>query len=282
MQTILVPTDFSKNAYSALHYATQLFAEEKCEIIIVHSFESQVSNLTSRVDIGKTEAIVNELYDIYEAKCEEVKHQIVLDTNNNKHTYKTIATSLTLSRAINKLIVKENVSFAVMGSKGSTGAMDILVGSTTLTMIQKIKKATLLIIPQEMEYKSIDKIAFATGFKRPFSKKELEPLLYVSAVHNADIKVIHSYKKEKMTDAQRANFHQLFIVLKNANPENNWLSGDTDTYNAVTSYIHKEHIDLLVMINYKHNAFIRLFREATIKDIAKYTLVPFLIVPQGD
>jgi nucleotide-binding universal stress UspA family protein len=282
MKTLLIPTDFSKNAYCALHYATQLFAKKKCTFIIVHSFENQVTNRTSRIDIGKTEAVVEELYNTYEAKCEELKHKIILDTDNAFHTFKTIATSITLSSAINRLIVKEQVDFVVMGSKGNTGAKNILMGSNTLGMIKKIKKAPLLVIPHDISFKPIEKIAFATGFKRPYTTNELQHLLDVSLLSNAQIKVIHAHKKEKKTDAQHANFNQLFKLLEKANPENNWLHLETDAYDAITSFLNREKIDLLAMIYYKHNAIVRLFRDATVKDIAKYTLIPFLILPTRD
>lgn len=282
MKTILTPTDFSSNAYSALFYATQLFASEKCEFIIVHSFENQVSNLTSRIDIGKTEAVVDELYSTYEIKCEEVKHEIVLDTNNENHNFKTIATSLSLSRAINKLISKEQVDFVVMGSTGSTGARDIFMGSTTQAMIQKIKKAPLLVIPKEFDFKPIGKIAFATGFRRGFGENELEPLLKIASVNKVGIEVIHVYKKEKMTEDQQTNSRQLFELLKEAKPEHKGLSIKTDLYDAITSYLNKEQIELLAMLYYKHNALVRLFRDATVKGIAKYTRIPFLILPAKD
>ncbi len=279
MKTILVPTDFSINAYCALRYTTQLFAETECTFIIVHSFENQVSNLTSRVDIGKTEAVVDELYTTYENKCNLVKEAIIKDSPNQKHTYKTIATSLSLARAINKLIVKEQADLVAMGNKGSTGAVDILLGSNTLAMIRKIKQAALLLVPQDFEFKPIEKIAFATGFKRPYSTNELKALLEIVRKTKAKIKVVYVQKKEKKTDEQRTHSHQLSAILKEVNPENSWLPGTTDTYNAITSYINKEQLDLLAMIYYKHNAIVRLFREATVKDIAKFSLIPFLILP---
>ena len=116
MKTILVPTDFSANAYAALQYAAQLYAETECTFIIVHSFENQVSHMTSRVDIAKTEAVVAEFYSTYEEQCDEVKHAIAKDVPNANHSYKTIATSLTLARAINKLIVKEQATNCFLGS----------------------------------------------------------------------------------------------------------------------------------------------------------------------
>ncbi len=279
MKTILVPTDFSKNAYCALHYATQLFAEDHCRFFIIHSFEDQVSTRTSRIDIGKTEDVVEELYTLYEGKCEEVKHRIILDAKNDHHSYEVIATSIELSRAINRLIVKEEIDFVVIGSKGSTGASNILMGSNTLRIIRKIKKAPLLVIPQEFDFKPVENIAFATGFKRAYGQNDLQPLVYIASLNKSNIKVIHVHTKEKMTEEQRINFHQLFQLLKKGSPETNWLSGEKDVYATITSYLNKEHIDLLAMIYYKHNAIVQLFREATVKDIAKYTRIPFLILP---
>lgn len=279
MQTILIPTDFSKNAYCALHYATQLFSNEICKFIIVHSFENQVSNLTSRVDIGKTEAVVDELYKTYENKCNAVKHTIIRDNPNNKHTYKTIATSLSLAKAINRLVVKESVDFVVMGSKGATGAALVFMGSNTLRMIKKIKKAPLLIIPQELDFKPIKKIAFTTGFKRSYTAEELQPLVTIGEGQNAIVKVAHIHEKEKMTENQREHLHQLFDLLKPLKPELHWLHDTTDKYDAVTSYLNKENVELLAMVYYKHNFFISLFREAVVKNIAEHSTVPFLILP---
>ncbi|EDM45176.1 universal stress protein [unidentified eubacterium SCB49] len=281
MKTILVPTDFSKNAYSALYYATQIFEKETCNFIIIHSFEKQVANLTSRIDIAKTEAVVDELYDTTEASCEVVKEQIIKDTNNKNHTYSIISTTLTLTRAINKLIVKESADYVVMGSKGSTGALETLMGSNTLSMIQKIKNAALLIIPNQ-PVRPTKQIAFATGFKRPYKQEELKPLVAISSINDAEIKVVHVNKQEKMTEAQLANSQGLFELLETEKTENTWLLDNGDTYDTINSYINESEIDLLAMILYKHTAIVRLFREATVKNIAKQTAIPFLILPKVD
>jgi nucleotide-binding universal stress UspA family protein len=282
MKTILLPTDFSINAYCALFYVSQLLKETPCTFILVNSFENQITNLTSRIDIGKTEALVDELYTTCETKCDEIIDQIVLETKNKKHRYKNIVTSLTLSRAINKIIVKENIDFVIMGSKGSTAASDILMGSNTLSMIQKIKKAPLLIIPQEMDFSPLKRIGFASGFKRTYSKSELDPILFLTSLSKATIKVLHKHKKEALSEEQRKNFHQLFKLLKAGHPENHWLLDDSFNYNAIASYLNKEKIDVLAMINYKHNAIVQLFREATIKNLAKRIHIPFLILPKID
>ena len=282
MKTIIIPTDFSRNAYSAFYFATQIFAAEKCNFIIIHSFESQVTSLTSRIDIEKTEAVVTELYNTTETKCEEIIHEIRLDTANDNHTYQAIATSLTLSRAINKLIEKEKAHYVVMGSKGSTGASDILMGSNTLSMIQKIKKSPLLIIPEDLDFTPINKIAFATGYKRPYNKEELAPLIAISSLNNSTIKVVHVNENVDMSEEQLINFNQLFDLLKSEKPENTFLLDERENFDAISNYLGNEDIDMVSMIYYKHNAIVRLFREATVKNIARYVNLPFLILPKVD
>ncbi len=279
MKRILLPTDFSENAYNAIAYALQLFNNESCNFIIVHSFENQVSNLTSRVDIGKTEAVVDELYNTNESKCDAVKHAIIRDYPNNKHTYNTIATSLSLARAINRLVVKENIDFVVMGSKGATGAASVFLGSNTLRMIKKVKKAPLLIVPQGLDFTPIKKVAFTTGFKRAHVAEELQPLITIGEGQNANVEIVHIQEKEKMTERQYEHLHQLFDMLKSLKPELHWLDDTTGKYDAVTSYLNKENVDMLVMVYYNHNFFISLFREAVVKNIAEHSTVPFLILP---
>ncbi|MDX1463327.1 MAG: universal stress protein, partial [Marinirhabdus sp.] len=218
MKKILIPTDFSENAFVALHYVTQLFAATPCEFTIVHSFEKQVTNLTSRIDIGKTEAVVEDLYVATENKCEEVKERIIAAQHNENHTFKTIATSLSLTRAVNKLIIKEEIDFVCMGSKGRTAAEDILLGSNTLGMIRSIKNAALLVVPKDMVYRKLENIAFATGLKRSFSQNELQPLLFLSESNAASIKIIHVQKSERKTEQQRENFNTLLHILKPGKP----------------------------------------------------------------
>jgi nucleotide-binding universal stress UspA family protein len=149
-------------------------------------------------------------------------------------------------------------------------------------MIRKIQNAPLLVIPSPLNFKPIKKIAFATGFKRPYSKKELEPLVTISSLYNADIKIVHVNKKEKMSDIQRVNVHELFKLLGSAQPENTWLYDNVDIDEAISSFVQLEQIDILAMISYKHNAIVRLFREATLKNIAKHATIPLLIIPKID
>lgn len=104
MKTILVPTDFSNNAYCALFYAAKLFENVPRRFIILNSFESEVSFLTSHLNTDKSEEEFNKLYKSSEEKCLTVQHKLINDLENTKHIFKIIATPLKLTKAINDLI----------------------------------------------------------------------------------------------------------------------------------------------------------------------------------
>ena len=82
MKKILIPTDFSNNAYAALFYVVKLFSDEEVQFYLLHSFADSVSALTSRVDIGKSEKVLDNLYDNADEEGTKLIHRINLDSGN--------------------------------------------------------------------------------------------------------------------------------------------------------------------------------------------------------
>ena len=64
---------------------------------------------------------------------------------------------------INNLAKEKNVSFIIMGTKGSSGINEIILGSITSKVIENAP-CPVLIIPDKTKYKVITKIIFATDF----------------------------------------------------------------------------------------------------------------------
>lgn len=279
MKTILIPTDFSKNAYCALFYAAKLFDEEPSRFIIFNSFEAQASKLTSALYIGKSEELINELLKASEAECLAVQHKLVNDLETTKHTFKIICTSLLLTNAINEVITSENVDFVVMGSKGKTGTERIFIGSNSFKAIQTIKKVPLLIIPDELDYKEPKKIGFASDFKRTYSKKQLIPLKEIPKLYNAKTTIIHVNEDEKLNDTQLANLHRLLEISKNEDFDLNWLPEEHSKAETIMEHVYEEQLDILAICYYEQSFIGSLFREQVVKEIAYQIRSPLLVLP---
>ncbi len=279
MKHILIPTDFSENAYKALIYATKLFKKNPCTIHILHSIEVAASRLTSRVDIGRSEQVMDVLYDQADAECEEFRARLIKDTEGCGHTFDIITTAMSLPRAMNRICVQRKVDLVIMGTKGQTGAKEVILGSNTVNVIKKIKKIPVLVIPLQAEFRPIAKIAFATSFKRSYPPTDLDELIYLARLHNSVVKILHVREDKRISDIQRKHLDNLLGHFEGLECNVDWIDGDKEKTRAITDYLQNENIDLLAIIFYKYNFVVQLFRESVVKKIGRHPSSPYLVIP---
>ncbi|GAB5399974.1 MAG: universal stress protein [Aureisphaera sp.] len=279
MRKILIPTDFSNNAYNAIVYATKLFQNEPSTFYVLHSFENEVSRLTSRVDIGKSEEVIDELYDSTERKLEELKKTISQNNLGSDHILETIASSKRLSGMVNYLVKEKGIDMVVMGTKGQTGAKEVLLGSTTVQLIKKIEKSPLLVIPEDMEYTPLKHIAFATGFEYPYTDTEVQPLLQLAAIDSATVHILHMREDEQLELDRKEHVSKLKTILETISYEIHWLTKGKSKTDVISDYVYSNPVDLLAMIYYKYGFLKSLFRESIVKKVARHPGIPFLMIP---
>ncbi len=279
MKRILVPTDFSENAYSALFYATRLFQGQECQFYILHTFDVNTPVLTSRVNTSKGDLLYQQLSNESQEKLTETYHSIVRDTDEFNHTFETISVSKKLSETINKTIKSKHIDLVVMGTKGASGAKEIFMGSNTVNAVQKIKDCPILAIPDEFDFEELIDIAFATDFRRFYSKKELKPILQMGSLFNSNIRIMHIHEEEKLDETQEHNFKKLKEHLDGYNYTLHWMSRFDKKTEVINTFIDKMNINMLAMLYYKHSFLESITHEPVIKKIGFHASIPFLIIP---
>lgn len=205
MKNILVPTDFSNNAYAALFYVSKLFAEETTRITIIHSFEDGLSKLSSRVDVGRSDVVIKHLFENSDEDGKKLLQKIKLDTENEDHSYEVISTPAPLTRTINKLVSTDGIDLVVVGSKGRTAAADVLMGSTTTKIIQTLQGCPLLVVPQQVDFVIPLNIAFSTDFNEFYQLSKLKPITRLVRHFRSQIHIVHVGLESEMTDIQKQN-----------------------------------------------------------------------------
>ncbi|MCW5519816.1 universal stress protein [Aureitalea sp. L0-47] len=279
MKKILVPTDFSENAYNALIYASRLFEKKPCIIYILHSIEVEASRLTSLVDISQSKEILDALYDESDSKCEEVKARLIEDTRGCGHKFDVISTAMSLPRAMNRICIQRKVDFVVMGTKGRTGAKEVILGSNTIKVIDRIKKTPVLVVPPNAVFQFIELMAFPTSFEKEYHPSDLDALLYLAKLHNSEIKVLHVREHEIITDTQRKNLDALMNLLSDIQCNIEWLESNFGITTTLSYFVDNHNVDLLAIIYYKHNFIVQLFRESIVKKIGRRPSTPYLVIP---
>ncbi len=279
MKNILVPTDFSNNAYAALFYVSKLFAEETTRITIIHSFEDGLSKLSSRVDVGRSDVVIKHLFESSDEEGEKLLQKIKLDTENDDHTYEVISTPAPLTRTINKLVSTDGIDLVVVGSKGRTAAADVLMGSTTTKIIQTLQGCPLLVVPQQVDFVIPLNIAFSTDFNEFYQLSKLKPITRLVRHFRSQIHIVHVGLEKEMTDIQKQNLEHFRNDLSEYDTEFHFVPKVGNVSKTLHNFIDANSIDLLALVYHKH-AFIKaLFREPVVSNVGRHTHVPTLVIP---
>ena len=279
MKNILVPTDYSKNAYAALFYASKLFAEENVHFSILHSFEEDISRLTSRIDEGKTDVFVAELTKNSDKVGEELIKKLRENVNNNAHSYEVISTASPLTGSINKLVSTEGTDLVVVGSKGRTAAADVLMGSTTNKIIQTLQGCPLLIVPQHVDFVIPANIAFATDFNEFYQLTKLKPITRLVRHFRSQIYILHVGAEKDLNPTQLKNLEQFKNDLSEYDTEFRFVPKVGNVSTSIHKFVDEQRMDLLTLVFHKH-AFIKaLFREPVVNRVGKHSHVPTLVIP---
>lgn len=281
MAHIIVPTDFSENAYNALFYATRLYPNEDCKITLVHSFENQFSTNTSRIDIGRNEQLYDELESKAFKELEVLKHKIILDTEGISLTVDMATSAQPLYKMVNKLIINSNVDFLVMGTKGASGLREVFLGTQAVKLIKKIKPIPIFVIPKSAEFRTPSKIAYATDLKIDYAQYPLEIIKEVIRSHKSKLYIAHIYNQMSPGQVVETNFRKLKHKLEDVEYSTHWLSSETKMEEALNTFIQKHGINLLVLMYHKSGFLKKLFKKSFVEKASFHSDIPLLILPES-
>jgi nucleotide-binding universal stress UspA family protein len=279
MKKILVPTDFSKNAYAALFYVSRLFSDEALQITILHSFSDEVGKLTSRVDVGRSENMIEILNRQSEEDGKELLHKIKLDAKKQSHNYQVISTPAPLASTINKMVAAEGISLVVMGSKGRTGAENVLMGSTTAKITKTLQGCPLLIVPREVDFVVPSNIAFASDYNDFYQLSKLRPIIRLVRQYNSVINMVHVGAESELDLKQQKNLEQYRNDLSEFDTEFHFIPKKTNISKTLHDFVDDKRMDLLALVYHKHAFIKQLFREPVVSRVGKHTHVPTLVIP---
>ncbi len=278
MKHILLPTDFSDDAYGASAYAFQLFSDTACRFYLMHTYApaiyraEYVIHHPGQVGFG----------DVYQTlamnKLQEAKKKLGEKLQNPKHDMVLHTAFNTLVDEVQETVKNEGIDLIVMGTQGATGAKEIFLGTNTVHVMKKTK-VPLLTIPPNTAFEKIKKILFPTDYEVDYTAEQLEIMKYIALEHDSSIEIMHVSTGYELTKEQQKNKARLKAIF-NELPHrfHDWPSEEIIT--AINNFQSGHGAQLLAMIRNKHTFIERLFVEPVVKKIGFHTTIPFLIIPQ--
>ncbi len=277
MKTILIPTDFSKNAWNTISFAMQFLKAERCTFYFLHTYTPAFYRMDYVLGGPEFSAIPDQGVDASLSGLEKTLEAVKEQFGNPKHIYETISAFNVLTDEINELIETKSIDLIIMGTQGASGTKEIFLGTNT---VHVIRKATIpiLVIPSDYEYNHIEKILFTTDYKSKYHRNELYAAIEISKMYNAEITVLHVKEEYELTKSQEENKTFLGLCLAQVPYEFKEEKG-TFMPDAIINYLEDHPYDLLVMMNRKHSFFERMLIRQNVDQIGFHVQVPFLVIP---
>lgn len=277
MKKIILPTDFSYNAYNAISYAMNLLKNEEATFYLLNTYTPAIYQteylLHSPGQIG--------LGDIYQSESinqlEELKKQLEKEFKNPKHIIIPHSAFNILVDEVSAMVASEEADLVIMGTQGATGAKEIFLGTHT---VHVIKKATcpVIAIPADFKYEIPKEILFPTDYEVEYSEGQLAGLLNLSKIHNSSIQVIHISSGYDLTDLQMQNKAKLEKILEKI-PHLFHDLPNQEIITGINNFQLKNKMNMLAMIKNKHTFLESLFIEPVIKKIGFHVSIPFMVIP---
>ena len=200
IKRILVPTDFSTQAESALKVAAQIAKKNDCQIYLLHILEMPV-HLVDLMSSGASSSAPEAIFFMKQThkKFEEV---LASDYLKDLEVIETVSFEDVL-RGIMDSCHKNDIDMIIMGSHGSSGFEELFIGSNAEKVVRTSEKP-VLVIKEDCDIYNVNDLVYATNFDdedkpslisaHEFSK-QLEAKLHLVWINTAN-----SFKTTKETE----------------------------------------------------------------------------------
>lgn len=277
MKNILIPTDFSENAWNAIIYGLELFNKTSCTfyIINVHPIAAYSGGEPAMYISSEIleESILKENKEKMNNLIKRVEHLPI----NTRHTFKTEVSYGFFTDHIKKEVNNKDIDLIIMGTKGATGLKAVSMGSNTGDVITKVPCAVLA-VPEDAKYSRPKEIGFPTDLQLGYNWKVMQNVKELVIAHKSAIRFLYvSSNQERFSEQQQKNRQFLEDYFTDTEFSFHILTGKK-LDETIQNFIECRDLDMIVMVA-KHLNFVeRILFRPTVEKVSYHTKIPFLVL----
>ncbi len=272
---ILLPTDFSNNAWNAIEYAIELYKNETCDFYVLNAFNATGYALESMMVPEPGERLYEEAKEKSEQGLAKTLERLTFKDEYPDHKFFMVSQFNGLLDAIKDVVDKQDIEMIIMGTKGTTDAIDVIFGSNTVMIMEKSRNCPVMAIPEDASYKDLEEIVFPTDYKMNFKRRELENIIDVAKMSNATIRILYASDGDLLTEEQENNKKLLEEYFEGLTYAFHTLT-NLDASSAVRCFVESRESDMIAFFNRKHSFFGSIFSKPMVKSLGRYAKVPVL------
>lgn len=278
MKKVVLPTDFSENAWKAISYATMLYKDLECEFYLLNVFSIDSFSLSNMLPPEPGLPVYDYALGDSQMKLEDIRDRLIYEKNPN-HTYELVSKYNSLTEALKNMVNKMDVDLIVMGTKGASDSINVLYGSNAIDVMENITGCPVLVVPDEARAVTPKEIVFTTSLKHYYKKNELLSLFEIAGLSNANIKILHvSESEKKLNNEQEEIKNMLLNIFQPFKHSFHNLISKKGAEMAIIKFTEDHKSDMIALANREHNFLTSLISPTFTEEIGLYSEIPLLIM----
>jgi nucleotide-binding universal stress UspA family protein len=267
MTTILIPTDFSNNALMAVDFAVNKLLEDSGKLILLTVYQ---------IPHGGTSGLfylIDEMQKQAKSDMEDFSKKLESRYPQKNLTIETKISQGDMAEQCSIIAKELKADCLVMGTKGSSGLREVLIGSNTVQMMKSLDRP-LYVIPENFKDKEIEKVIISYDGK-DFDEKNVAPIRFFAEKYNLPISLLHVRTGDESPLQDWTQMKNYFKGIKVDVHESHGedfeegLKKGTDGEKAI-----------LVMIRHKQSFWERFFNRSDSRKAVMHAELPMLIIPE--
>lgn len=250
MLNIFIPIDFSNTSYSALQYAFDFQKEFNFSITCMHAYDEKrpkkrVKKLKEKFPFEfDLELIKGDLFSSFEYYEKRNKIDLI-----------------------------------IMGTKGAQGIKKLFKGSNASNLMLQTD-TPILIIPEDSEYESINKILWASDYKPMINNSRLDLLKSIAISTESTVRIAHVKTSNKKSDSEerlekRWEDHFFGREVRHSFKK----IRRSSVSKGIKFYLdHKDDNNLLVLVRREYGFMDKIFRKNHAEEFAQAPTLPVMII----
>lgn len=262
---VLFPTDFSDQSKNALPFAVDLCKKLNAKLSVLNTYDLPYSE-----NSFNGARLLESVQENAETNMKQFEKELV----GLRIDFSTTVLMGNPVRIIKEKAKKPDIAYVVMGTKGSSGIEEILIGSNAASVITATE-VPVLIIPPQAHFTAIKKMLYCSELKASESANTLKQLSSFAQIYGVHIDIMHIQGESAEANGRRI-FEEAFKSISHSYT----IVKEQEKEEAILQHAIDTKADIIASMTKKYGFFEGLFHSSLTKQLAFHTTMPLLALHQ--
>lgn len=268
MKTLIVATDFSKEAENAAEYACAAAQHLKTDVILFNSYSIPLHISNARLSATVFNELLENNIRLLKKRAAELSEKYAIHVSYE-------SSFLQLNEELENLFSTHDAAMVIIGTAAQSLGQD-LFGNTNTTTILKLK-TPVLAVPMNAQYRPIKKILFSCDVLRGINVRILKEVSVFAQLLGAEVEVFHIQNNLRSIEDSLKTTEQITEGLASIRHSYKPVESDA-VIDGIKQEIMDINADLLIMVPQRYGFWKSLTHRSKTRIMASQSEIPLLSI----